>query len=153
MRETFSSKRRLAVAGITTICVLAVAMPALAGPPFICHPFEIGSAKSLPWGASNNYMGMRDDYDFSHVVADTEMLLTPSMPTLVRMETLRHLGRAAPVARQGVRAAPRASGTAAGEGARPRFCGGAGNPGARSDRGGGLQPVGRGIHHRKQHHG
>jgi hypothetical protein len=38
MRDTSSSKRRLAVAGITTICVLAVAMPAAAqtggsGPP------------------------------------------------------------------------------------------------------------------------
>jgi len=71
------------------LAALAVAMPALAGPPFICHPFEIGSANSLPWGALNNYLGMRDDYDFQHVVADTEMLLTPSMPTLVRMETLR----------------------------------------------------------------
>ena len=26
--------------------------PALAGPPFICHVFDIGSAKSLPWGAT-----------------------------------------------------------------------------------------------------
>ena len=34
-------------------------------------------------------MGMRDDYDVSRVVADTEALLTPSTPTIVRMETLR----------------------------------------------------------------
>jgi hypothetical protein len=32
---------------------------------------------------------MRDDYDVHHVVADTEAVLTPSTPTLVRMETLR----------------------------------------------------------------
>jgi hypothetical protein len=69
--------------------MLALAMPALAGPPFTCHVFEIGSAKSLPWGATNNWLGMRDDYDFRRVVADTEALLTPSAPTLVRMETLR----------------------------------------------------------------
>ena len=71
------------------LAVLALAMPALAGPPFTCHVFEIGSAKSLPWGANNNWLGMRDDYDFTRVVADTEALLTPSTPTLVRMETLR----------------------------------------------------------------
>ena len=71
------------------LAVLAVAMPALAGPPFVCHPFEIGSAPSLPWGESSNFMGMRDDYDFHRVVADTEKILTPSTPTLVRMETLR----------------------------------------------------------------
>ena len=64
-------------------------MPALAGPPFTCHVFDIGSAKSLPWGAHNNWLGTRDDYDVKRVVADTEALLTPSTPTLVRMETLR----------------------------------------------------------------
>jgi hypothetical protein len=71
------------------LSALAMAMPALAGPPFVCHVFDIGTAKSLPWGAVNNFMGMRDDYDFHHVVADAETLLTPSTPTLVRMETLR----------------------------------------------------------------
>jgi hypothetical protein len=71
------------------LAVLAFALPALAGPPFTCHVFEIEAAKSLPWGATNNWLGMRDDYDFRRVVADTEALLTPSTPTLVRMETLR----------------------------------------------------------------
>ena len=71
------------------LAALALAAPALAGPPFNCHVFDIGSAKSLPWGAANNWMGMRDDYDPRHVVADTEALLTPSTPILVRMETLR----------------------------------------------------------------
>src|SRR5262245_65841017 len=68
---------------------LAVAMPALAGPPFVCHVFDIGTAKSLPWGATNNFMAMRDDYDFRRVVAYTQQLLTPSTPTLVTMATLR----------------------------------------------------------------
>jgi hypothetical protein len=72
-----------------TLAVLAFAMPALAGPPFTCHVFEIGSAKSLPWGATADFTGTRKDYDFHNVVVDAEKLLTPSMPTLVRMETLR----------------------------------------------------------------
>jgi hypothetical protein len=38
---------------------------------------------------SSNFIGIRDDYDVYGVVADTEALLTPSTPTLVRMETLR----------------------------------------------------------------
>jgi len=71
------------------LTVLALAMPALAGPPFVCHPFDIGSAKSLPWGAPNNFLGMRDDYDAGRVVADTDALLKPSTPMLARMETLR----------------------------------------------------------------
>jgi hypothetical protein len=71
------------------LAALVVSAPALAGPPFNCHVFEIGSAKSLPWSGGNNWLGMRDDYDFRHVVADTEALLTPSTPILVRMETLR----------------------------------------------------------------
>jgi len=69
--------------------LLALAAPALAGPPFVCHPFEIGAAKSLPWGVPSNFMGMRDDYNTRNLVADTDALLTPSTPTLVRMETLR----------------------------------------------------------------
>jgi hypothetical protein len=81
--------RKQALTASMVLAVLALAMPALAGPPFTCHVFEIGSAKSLPWGATNNWLGMRDDYDVHRVVADTETLLTPSTPTLVRMETLR----------------------------------------------------------------
>jgi hypothetical protein len=81
--------RKQALTASMVLSVLALAMPALAGPPFTCHVFEIGSANSLPWGATNNWLGMRDDYDFHRVVADTEALLTPSTPTLVRMETLR----------------------------------------------------------------
>jgi hypothetical protein len=81
--------RKMVLIATLLPAALAVAIPALAGPPLVCHPFEIDSAKSLPWGAPENFMGMRDDYDFHHVVADTEKLLTPLMPTLVRMETLR----------------------------------------------------------------
>ena len=33
------------------LAVLSLATPALAGPPFICHQFEISSTASLPWVA------------------------------------------------------------------------------------------------------
>jgi hypothetical protein len=70
------------------LAVLSLATPALAGPPFICHPFDIGGTASLPW-VDGDYLGMRGDYDITRVVADTQALLTPDMPTIARMETLR----------------------------------------------------------------
>jgi hypothetical protein len=70
------------------LAVLSLAAPALAGPPFICHQFEISSTASLPW-VDGDYLGMRGDYDITHVVADTQALLKTEMPTLARMETLR----------------------------------------------------------------
>jgi hypothetical protein len=68
--------------------LLSLATPALAGPPFICHEFEIGGAASLPW-TKGDWLGLSKDYDITRVVADTDALLTPSLPTLARMETLR----------------------------------------------------------------
>lgn len=67
---------------------LVIATPALAGPPLLCHPFDIGPAKSLPWSA-NSWSEGSPDYKLDHLVADTEALLTPSTPVIVRMETLR----------------------------------------------------------------
>jgi len=81
--------QRLCPAAIlAALSMVIVATPAFAGPPFVCHPFEIGTAKSLP-ADPTNWLAVRTDYDVHHVVADTEALLTPSTPTLVRMETLR----------------------------------------------------------------
>jgi hypothetical protein len=68
--------------------LLSLATPALAGPPFICHEFEIGGVSSLPW-IKGDWLGLNKDYDITRVVADTDALLTASMPTLARMETLR----------------------------------------------------------------
>lgn len=70
------------------LALLSFAAPALAGPPFLCHPFEIGDAASLPW-TTGDWLGASRDYDITRVVAETDALLTPSVPTLVRMETLR----------------------------------------------------------------
>ncbi len=68
-------------------------MPALAGPPLICHPFDIGTAKSLPFGDTQNgwsgWQATLPSYDRSKLVDDTLALLTPKTPVIVRMETLR----------------------------------------------------------------
>jgi hypothetical protein len=74
---------------LAAVVVLGVTRPALAGPPLVCFPFEIGTAASLPWTTGANYKGMRPDYDVSRLSADTIALLTPSTPVIVRMETLR----------------------------------------------------------------
>jgi hypothetical protein len=69
--------------------VVAVATPALAGPPLLCHPFDIGTAKSLPWDGTRGWSQGRADYPLKDLVADTDALLQPSTPVIVRMETLR----------------------------------------------------------------
>ena len=75
---------------LTVALVAFTAAPALAGPPLVCFPFDIGPATSLPWDKDNNHWkGMRADYDVSHLTGDTVALLTPSTPIVVRMETLR----------------------------------------------------------------
>ena len=71
------------------VALLGTAAPALAGPPLLCHPFDIGSARSLPWDGTNAWWQGRSDYNLQNLVADTEAALTPSTPVIVRMETLR----------------------------------------------------------------
>jgi hypothetical protein len=73
---------------ILTAAVLVSARPALAGPPLLCFPFHIGSAKSLPMG-TGSWKTVDAKYNVSHLVDDTLALLTPETPVLVRMETLR----------------------------------------------------------------
>lgn len=68
---------------------LIFAPAALAGPPLLCHPFDISGAQSLPWGNDQSWSAERPDYDVSRLVADTEKLLVPGTPVIVRMETLR----------------------------------------------------------------
>jgi hypothetical protein len=75
-----------------TLLVIAVALlparPALAGPPLLCFPFEIGKATSLPV-ATGGWESIDRSYDVSHVVDDTLALLNAKTPVIVRMETLR----------------------------------------------------------------
>lgn len=80
------SSRRLLTAVTLT---LAVAAPALAGPPLLCHPFDIGTATSLPWDGTSSWFQGRADYPVKQLVTDTEAILQPATPVVVRMETLR----------------------------------------------------------------
>jgi hypothetical protein len=82
--------RSISLALAATVCLIVVQQAALAGPPLICHPFEIGNARSLPWaGGSGNWNTPDKHYDISRLVQDTLALLTPNTPVLVRMETIR----------------------------------------------------------------
>src|SRR6266545_694163 len=74
---------------LAAVAALAFAAPALAGPPLLCHAYDIGAAKSLPWVGERSWFEGRPDYNIQNLVADTETLLTPSAPVIVRMETLR----------------------------------------------------------------
>jgi hypothetical protein len=74
---------------LAAVVLTVTASTALAGPPLLCHPFDIGSARSLPWDGTNAWWQGKGDYNLQNLVADTEALLTPSTPVIVRMETLR----------------------------------------------------------------
>ena len=73
---------------LTVLIVLSLQQKAQAGPPLICHPYEIGNAKSLPW-AGKEWRDIKTDYDLNRLTDDTLALLTPDAPIIVRMETLR----------------------------------------------------------------
>lgn len=79
--------RPLMLASVAAASVL-VARPALAGPPLVCFPFEIGTARTLPMGP-NGWRSIDPAYDVTRLVDDTLALLQPETPVLVRMETLR----------------------------------------------------------------
>ena len=74
---------------LVPVFVALVPALAIAGPPLLCFPLSIGSATSLPWGTGGGWRNPLSDYDRTQLVRDTLSALTPSTPTLVRMETLR----------------------------------------------------------------
>ena len=49
---------------------LALVPVVLAGPPLICHPFEIGNAKSLPWSGSDWNLSGNERYDTKALAQD-----------------------------------------------------------------------------------
>jgi len=71
------------------VAALGTIIAAQAGPPLICHPYNIGSAKSLPWGSGNNWDNPDPAYNVKNLANDTLALLDQNAPVLVRMETLR----------------------------------------------------------------
>ena len=73
---------------LVAVASVLVSRPALAGPPLLCFPFEIGNAPTLPM-SGNGWRSIDPTYDASRLVDDTLALLGPDTPVLVRMETLR----------------------------------------------------------------
>ena len=82
------TRMRPALFAVLAVTALLTARPAFAGPPLLCFPFDIGSAKTLPMG-TGSWKTVDTKYNVSHLVGDTLALLTPETPVLVRMETLR----------------------------------------------------------------
>jgi hypothetical protein len=80
---------RSCITSTAVLVVLAGAAPAFAGPPLLCHPFDIAGARSLPWDGTRAWWQGDARYDVAGLIRDTEALLTPSTPVIVRMETLR----------------------------------------------------------------
>lgn len=83
MRSSSHSRCVVAAAAI----LLSIAGAAQAGPPLICHVFEIGSAMTLPPVDWNHVAA--SGYDVSNLTRDTLAILKGNAPVLVRMETLR----------------------------------------------------------------
>ena len=69
--------------------LIAVAGVAFAGPPLICHAFDIGSAKSLPWISHDWNLTGAETYDTSKLASDTFAIVATNSSVLVHMETLR----------------------------------------------------------------
>jgi hypothetical protein len=75
-------------AGLLALLIV-VAGVAFAGPPLICHAFDIGSAKSLPWISHDWNLTGTETYDTSKLASDTFAILATNSSVLVHMETLR----------------------------------------------------------------
>jgi len=82
-------QREFVSAAVAVLAVVGLAVPATAGPPLLCHPFDIGGAASLPWDGSRAFWQGRADYPVANLVSDADSLITPTTPVIVRMETLR----------------------------------------------------------------
>jgi len=78
---------RFTLPGFAMFFMLASA--AFAGPPLICHSFDIGDAKSLPWISHDWNLAGGENYDTHNLANDTIALLDGSEVPLVHMETLR----------------------------------------------------------------
>lgn len=77
--------RSLAALAVAT----CFATPAFAGPPLICHPFDVGGGKLIAWGTGAGWNTPDRSYDLKKLVADTNAVLTADAPILTRMENIR----------------------------------------------------------------
>jgi hypothetical protein len=75
---------------VGAVAILGVAAIAEAGPPLICHQFDAGNARLLPWSSTGGGWNSPDPrYDIKALTTDTLSLLTADAPILARMEILR----------------------------------------------------------------
>ena len=74
---------------IALAAVVFFASPVLAGPPLICHPFEVEGGKLIAWGTGPGWNTPDRSYDIKRLVADTTAVLTADAPILTRMENMR----------------------------------------------------------------
>jgi len=69
--------------------LLLFATSAVAGPPLVCHGFDIGNAKSLPWISHSWNQTGSESYNLNDLISDTTAILGADSTVLVHMETLR----------------------------------------------------------------
>jgi hypothetical protein len=74
---------------VAIAAVVFFATPVLAGPPLICHPFEVEGGKLIAWGSGSGWNTPDRSYDIKRLVADTTAILTSDAPILTRMENMR----------------------------------------------------------------
>jgi hypothetical protein len=74
---------------LTVAAVVFFVRPALAGPPLICHPFEVEGSKLIAWGTGQGWNTPDRSYDIKKLVTDTNAVLTDDAPILARMENMR----------------------------------------------------------------
>ena len=86
---------------VVAVALFALPQRAVAGPPLLCQAFDIGGARSLPWG-NDGWNSPAANYRVDGLVPDTLALLSHDTPVLERMETMR---RAAIYASRDVRLA------------------------------------------------
>ena len=88
MKKNLTGTTRLALTSLAAL-FLAV-LSAWAGPPLVCHAFDIGNAQSLPWVSHDWNLNGGENYDAKNLPDDTIAILDHgSKTTLVHMETLR----------------------------------------------------------------
>jgi hypothetical protein len=87
MRSQSPRFARFTLPALATLFVLASS--AVAGPPLICHAFDIGNAKSLRWVSHDWNLTGGENYDTNNLAGDTLAILDASKVPLVHMETLR----------------------------------------------------------------
>ena len=87
MRNGNSNGIRFVAGAIAVLFVIAEVV--VAGPPLVCHAFDIGNAKSLPFVGHDWNLSGGEGYDVKNLATDTIAILDGSQVTLVHMETLR----------------------------------------------------------------